>query len=240
MGFTAQSRVYESDVRLRPLSNCLECHGKGKAALRRGQEPGKPTKSDCLFYTDCHEMVLSPESVQLGDYRLETSDPLHDLKRWVTTPNQRLSGEPSAIRAEDIYFVARASRFEEKHLAECILWAVEEIKQFHFKVRLEVKYLGEKPYIWTFFQSPIRDATPLHKLPTSEGLEELRRDDLVHLLEEMAVEVDYLGDRICFVRNEILQLKWENAKSGDWGEIAELVDSGWVDVETVQKECCIW
>lgn len=239
MGSAAQTQVYESDVRLLPCDNCLEAHGKGKQALRHDQDPNRPTRKECGYYTECDDGYLFPESAHTEDYRLATADPIHDLKRWTTTLNQRITGEEVAFRSDDARFFKHSPRFTEEHFRECISWVVGEIKHMHTTVRVQLEYLGAPPYMWTFFRDPIHEAVQVDSLPTLESVEGMHRGALETLVENMAVEMDYLSEKVCHIRNEILTLKWERAKRGDWGEISELIDSGWVDLDRVQRVCQI-
>lgn len=162
---------------------------------------------------------------------------MHDLKRWITSPNQTISGEECISRADDSRFFKRSPRFTDEHFRECIQWAVVVIKQLHDFISIQIDYLGADPYTWKFFEDPISEAFALDKLPTPEATREMRGGDLVRWMVELGVEIDYLSEHICVIRKEILQLKWQRAKMGYWGEIFELVESGFVDVEHVQKWC---
>lgn len=237
MGTVAQTHVCEGRVRLLPHKDCLQHHGKGKAALRLDQDPMTLTSKDCGYYHECYDAFLWPESERMEDFCLETTDPLQDLKQWISTPYQPVAGEAPPLRADDTLFITRSLRFEEKHLAECILWAVEEIKQLHVKARVQIKYLESPPYNRTFPEDPISDADPPDTLPKQEDLKGLGRDDLIRLMEDVAVEMDYLQEHIEIMRKETFQVKWHNAKNGDWGEIADLLKSGWVSEEDVQRDC---
>lgn len=233
-----ETKIFESNVRLLPADHCTENHGKGKQRLRPGQEPDEPDVYDCGFYLECDEATLFPPSARLEDYRLTTADPIHDLKRWLTTPNQRISGEECLSRFEDSNYF-NSSCYHEEHFRECILWAVEEIKHLHTTIRRQIEYFRAPPYGRTFRNDPIIEAMPLDALPTSQTLEELRRPDFTQWMVEMAIELDYLKEQEWFIRGEILELKWVGAKNGLWGEISELLEGGWVGEEDVQRVCCV-
>lgn len=231
------THVFESNARVLPPNTCLDHHGKGKRRLSLSKDPDDPAEHECGHYYDCDEGIIYPASLRTENFRMSTDNPVQDLKRWISMPNQCIAHGPRLPRSQDCLYFMHKPRFTADHIRECSKWANELIKQTHRKIRVELKYLHSPPYHWRFYEDPIGNAMPLSALPTDHIMDRMDRPHLANMLMKMAVELDYLKEREEFVRNQIIKVKWDLAKRGDWGEIAELLQHGCIEEEDVRREC---
>ncbi|KAK1071672.1 hypothetical protein LTR33_010392 [Friedmanniomyces endolithicus] len=189
--------VVEGTTRLHPT--CY--HTKGKL----------PTTEEthytlCGSKPRCREALLKPTPSTGGhNFRLTTDDPVRDLGWWL---GERCSRECDRDRE----FVAQG-RFTEGQLRDVIGVAVEELRGLRGELRYLLEFAGREGYGLVF-----RDTEPA----VAEGLkaEDLRgmdREGFLDKLDEVAVEIDRVGEKIERVEGEVVKKMVEVAEEGGWG-----------------------
>ena len=224
--------VHEGKISLLPA--CINHHGKFKGKDNEG-EPRRCERRarTCGDFILCDECIIVPSSEGKQDFRLTTSDPEHDLKRWLTTPNSRLEGHEASRTVQFL----REQRFSYADLHEAMTFAIQEVMSehehiasleecsqrvpYHLNIHIPVATKANTAY---FSMKPEHfDSVPL------EGLE----DDLV----EAAKELDYLRAVADWLGKKILDAKVRAAKLGNWSEITELLRLGVITKGWMQNNC---
>lgn len=233
--------VVESNARLIPA--CWEYHplfskGKGKGKARADSPPTSAKQTyHCGDWEICYQHVILPLPAAEGaSYRLVTSHPEEDLKRWLLTPNDALDGT-NGQRTLD--FVLSDPRYDRHMLLSALKLAIEQIRAEMTHIDSLLSYAARLPYDLSFcwnddFSSIFDRETDLKCI-----LPEADRESLGEELFRATEDLDFLKERASWVCEGILRCKVEAAKGGNGAEVEWLVGMGVVDEGWVGENCCV-
>lgn len=227
---TTHSNVYESKIALYPACNPF-C-GKIKGKAKKGERRYSFRSTRCGSYEDCEQATLSPPTA-VNKITLTTEDPLHDLKRWFTSPNSSLDGEKEP---RSIDFLQREA-FTDDHLRDAMLFAINEIQYEHAHIDSLFEYAARSPYNLNLQAPAALDANASYFTMAPEHFDGVPRDGLEEDIVNAATELDYLKGVAESIGRKILEQKCRVAKLGNRTEQAELVRLEVVSEEWVQDNC---
>lgn len=189
-------------------------------------------ESDANDSDDGEEAAQLPAITDPTSFRLTTACAEEDLRRWVVTLNESLQGPSKLPRA--IGFV-KDRRFTEKMLINALDLAIRQIRCEVEHVRSLVEYARRQPY-----KRHLRfdeDDFARYANVDAKTFARVKRRNVGVLLFEAAEDLDFLRTRAEVYSKRILVYKKDEAKDGDWAEIADLLRLGAVDEEWVDKHC---
>ena len=230
---STRTQVLETDVSLRPHESCVANHGKGKAKRveDRAENANERAEARCGERDICVTSNLWPATRTGIEFRIQTSDPVHDLQRFITMRNQTLEGAYSRdagfqVLESDVDFTnTTATRFTNDHLREALIFAVDEIRDAHTSLSSLIEY--RERWWWYDFDVPVgRQARQISALPMPQDVLTLPRSELKAGIVDMTRELDYLRQSAEKVKMSIFTIRWEQAEEGDVGEIETMLRSG--------------
>ena len=229
-----ENNVYMPTVALIP--RCNNVHGKIKGKAREDQPRLSKKARECGRFDHCDEGLLAPITARTPDFRLTTDNALHDLKRWLTTPNSRLGGCREQRSAEFL----QSDHFTEQDLYNALIFAVDEIRYEHAHITSLVEYGGRYTYYIGSSRTHVtREANKEYVDMQPAHFVDVPRDGLVKDVAEAAAELDYLREVADSIGYKIMDAKGRAARNGNRTEIAELLRLEVVDVEWVQEKCLL-
>ena len=228
--------MHEPTVALRP--QCFKVHigfkGKGRANDKVDRHLPWHT---CGKYVACHEANFSPRSATPSYLRLRTNDPEHDIKRWITTPNESLNG---GSEDRSTFGFLDDSRFTIPLLQSTLRFAIAECKYEHQKMAHLDDHGRRFPYRVNVKELPVApEADPAYlNVPDEQDFTHVTgREELLDMLVHAANELDYLRQMTERHAQRILKRKMTLARNGNAGEADLLVEQGFVGWEWVEEEC---
>lgn len=232
----APSMVFESAIVLRP--QCWKHHAGFKG---KGRENDKISRhfpwSLCGRYNACHAPHFNPRSARPTALRFKTDDPLQDLKRWMTTLNESLSG--GMEDRENTGFL-KDERFTHEILRQGLRYAVDRCQDEH-EIMSDLDDYGRRdPYRINLKHVPLApeadqgyfDVTDEEDFTSVKTRQQLRT-----MVENSAIELDYLRQMSEQHAARILRRKMALAKMGNKWEADTLLKQEYVTEEWVEDEC---
>ena len=169
------------------------------------------------------------------DFRLQSADAVHDLRRWLISPNSRLDGSQME---RNTGFLGN-ERFTINQLQDAMVFAIQEIRNEHDHIISLVEYGQRSPYNITFRFPIAPEADQRYFEMEPDDLIGAPREGLEEDLLLAAKEIDYLREVSEHSAKEILGRKKAVARFGNTAEIEALLRLGVTMEEWVQKECVV-
>ncbi|KAK3722778.1 hypothetical protein LTR37_002350 [Vermiconidia calcicola] len=224
--------VFQASIALRPA--CYANHGGHKLKGRDGGPRNYPLRAQyCCTMAVCNKAVVSPQSAGASYIRLETRDSRYDLRRWLQTPNSRLCGGEDD---RDVDFL-KSERFDYCDVLECLLDAIDDIRNEHAHIESLLSYAARIPYSLHFKQPVAGRADPNYLTMEPEHFEGVPRSGLEDDLVDAALEIDYLKGISEAIGRKIFQGKIKAAKEGLWAETQALLKCGVISQQWADNEC---
>jgi DNA-binding Xre family transcriptional regulator len=228
-------KVFEPTVALRPRCYSMQHAGwKGKA--RDTGISGRPANARaCGFYSHCKAARFHPSSAAPQPIRLCTGNFEHDLKRWVCSLNEKLSGGyddrstfTGLLAEEDI---------AKSDVLSALRFAIDGIRSEHESIQHLVEYCRRAPYFLNF-TSVFKEADMRYlKLNVDVHMKRLSYEELLEELVMAGNELDYLRGNSEGVASRVLERMKTLAKLNYGWEVKTLLENGFVDDEWIDDNC---
>lgn len=173
-----------------------------------------------------------PIRAQQPTYRLTTADPEVDLKRWATTPNDTIYGDDDDGRRKS--FVEN-TRYTSEMLLSTLDLALQEIRNEAAHIKSLLEYAARPPY-----RARLRwNGEPNRKYLVMEASDfaNVGREKLESVLFGAVEALDSLRCRAVALSQKNLGYKMDEARDGNWAEVADLLRLGAVDEGWVERKC---
>lgn len=223
----------ESNVRLIPA--CWQPHGLSKGKRREDDNSDWSVDDHQCGWNESHacEKAILTTCEETPTYRLTTSNPEEDLKRWLLTPNDTLT---TATDVRDPR-VVEDPRYTHTILLSLLNLAIISIRAKVAHIRSLTEYAARPPYEKVYRANDSLEER-YHDVQAS-SFADADRETLERRLLKAAYELRCLRARAANMSKCIEGFKVAEARDGDWAEIGDLLRLGAVDEEWVRNECYV-